>query len=59
MSKDPTLNEVLQSLGFTTQKTEFGKKHIVKQGVIVFTGDANAVWEWLREEGHFVSENGK
>jgi hypothetical protein len=23
------------------------KKHIVKNGVTVFTGDAGQVWEWL------------
>lgn len=47
-----TLNEKLQSLGFTTKPASgVSKKHIVdSQGRVVFTGNAGQVWEWIAEE---------
>lgn len=43
-----SLNETLASLGFTTKPAGNYKKHIVDATqTIVFTGDAQAVWEWL------------
>lgn len=44
-----TLNESLAARGYTTAPAGHGKKHILRAGVIVFTGDAGDVWEWLAE----------
>lgn len=51
MSK--SLNQLLKEKGYTTQPAgEHGKKHIVKDGVTVFTGDAGQVWDWIgRDNG--------
>lgn len=42
-----TLNETLASLGFTTAPAGSYRKHIIADGVIVFTGTANDVWQWI------------
>lgn len=41
------LNELLKELGYTTEPAGRGKKHIIKDGKTVFTGDAGSVWEWI------------
>ncbi len=47
-----TLNETLAALGYTTRPAGHGQKHIIgADGVIVCTGAAHQVWEWLRETG--------
>jgi hypothetical protein len=49
-NKGMSLNEQLASLGFTTAPAGGRyKKHIMKGSAIAFTGDAGAVWEWLKE----------
>lgn len=54
---EPTLNEVLRELGYSTRDAEgiagaLGKKAILDEdGDVVFEGRAGAVWAWLREEG--------
>lgn len=47
----PTLNEELQSRGYTTRSGPYaGQKEIVdRSGSVVFTGRAHCVWGWLEE----------
>ena len=42
-----TLNQTLASLGYTTQPAHHHQKHILKNGIAVFTGDSVAVWAWI------------
>lgn len=45
---DKTLNETLADLGYTTRKAPaMYAKHVLRDGEIVFTGDAAACWEWV------------
>ena len=43
-----TLNQTLTSLGYTTQTANHYQKHILENGVAVFTGDSVAVWAWIK-----------
>jgi hypothetical protein len=47
-----TLNQTLQALGLTKRKAagwhSTGTFHILRQGAVVFTGDASETWAWLR-----------
>lgn len=46
----PTLNELLALRGFTIQTAPgVGTKHIMKDGMIVFTGDTKEVWKWIKK----------
>lgn len=50
-----SLNEVLASLGFTTRPAAgIYQKDILKGGVVKFSGDADAVWKWLRASGQVL-----
>ena len=49
INKGISLNEQLASLGFTTAPAGMYKKHIMKGSAIAFTGDAGAVWDWLKD----------
>ena len=54
--KEPTLNEALKKRGFTTrpsrptkrQPSPLGRKDILYQGNVVFSGRAHEVWAWLK-----------
>ena len=53
---DPSLNEVLASLGYTTRPTHPGAgqpwasvKDILRGDEVVFFGNAGDVWQWLRD----------
>ena len=43
----PTLNERLRSAGCTTSPAGNGKKYIFFMGLLVFTGNAYEVSDWL------------
>ena len=55
-STAPTLNEAIKKRGFTTrpskptkrQPSVSGKKDILYKGVVVFSGRAHQVWDWLK-----------
>ena len=51
--EEPSLNEVLEKLGYRTEHAGFYRKHIinVRTNQCEFTGTAGAVWDWLRREG--------
>ena len=42
-----TLNQKLTQLGYQAKPAGNSKKHIIKDGVIVFTGTSFEVTEWL------------
>jgi hypothetical protein len=48
-----SLTETLASLGLTTAPANnfwsAGSKHILRNGVIVFTGDAKETWAWINQ----------
>ena len=47
-----TLNQTLAALGLTTRPGGgLYSKHILRDGVIVFTGRAGDVWAWLHADG--------
>lgn len=51
----PTLNQILARLGYRTSPAPgVYKKHVLKGRRVVFTGDANAVWIWLRETNQII-----
>ena len=50
-----TLNEVLESLGYITASSNYGKKNILRDGVVVFRGTAHQVWVWLHETSQHES----
>lgn len=54
MLEDWTLNDILTELGYTTQAAGAGFrmycKHILKDGKVVFTGDAFDVLDWIKKE---------
>lgn len=61
--KDPSLNLVLEVLGFTHERAPMernptGYRHDVFDwgGTLVCTGDAGAVWMWLRSEGLYPKQ---
>ena len=61
--KDPSLNLVLETLGFTHEKAPMernptGYSHDVFDwgGTLVCTGDAGAVWMYLRSEGLYPKQ---
>lgn len=58
MNHQKTLNQTLDDLGYTTEKAkEYEKKqHVMKDGEILFTGDAGEVWYWLRSK-KLISRN--
>ena len=50
-----TLNQTLAQLGYhTSPAPEVYQKRILEGSKVVFTGDANAVWIWLRETGQIT-----
>ena len=50
-SADPTLNDTLHALDLATSPaTGMSRKHILRDGKVVFTGNAGQVWKWLRSE---------
>lgn len=53
MNTDPSLNDVLASLGLSTQPApgQYAKHILDREGRVVFTGRAGEVWAWLRTEG--------
>lgn len=51
-----SLNQVLKTLGFTTEPTKNDRKHIIRNGEIVFSGRAHDVWSWLRDK-QYVPDN--
>lgn len=57
MNKEPTLNEVLTSLGYRTEDAGHSRKNIIRDGTVCFTGRAHNVWAWLHETGQI--EGGK
>ena len=48
-STQPTLNEVLDDWSLTTSDAGYGKKHIKRDGFVLFTGNSAEVWQWLRD----------
>lgn len=48
---EPTLNDVLSCLSYTTLPGPFHSKEILRDGVPVFCGRAREVWAWLRKTG--------
>ena len=54
--RDPTLNEVLALLGYTTAPELYGAKHIIRDGFTAFVGNAGAVWKWLRKSGQYTAD---
>lgn len=60
-SADPSLTEVLTSLGFTHEPTgsTVNSDHAVRDdtGKIVFTGSALGCWEWLRDSNLYPLPN--
>lgn len=47
-----TLSALLKSLGLTNRKSGRGYEHDILDGDrVIFTGDAHAVWAWLRATG--------
>ena len=55
-TKGMTLNQTLKVLGYTTAPHCMYAKHILNDGEIVFSGDAQAVWDWLHETHSAVFE---
>lgn len=52
LARDLSLNESLAALGMTSVRAEgaaIGVKRFMRDGEIVFTGDARDGWRWLRE----------
>lgn len=47
-----TLNQTLSRLGYRTRPAGgLYRKHVLKGRRVIFTGDAQAVWDWLKETG--------
>lgn len=49
-----SLNERLALLGFATSPAGRGKKNVLHNGEILFTGRAGEVWDWLIATGRLV-----
>lgn len=47
-----SLNQLLASKGFTTTPAghffNIYSKHIMRDGVVIFTGDSAEVWAWVK-----------
>ncbi len=48
-----SLNQVLRRLGYCTEpgRFQYTKDILDRKGQTVFSGDADAVWKWLRATG--------
>lgn len=53
---EPSLHDVLESLGMDTRPGRFGRKDIIKGDEVLFTGHAHEVWEWLQETSQYESK---
>ncbi len=53
-----SLSDVLAALGFTHAPGTRGNGHrqILRDGIEVFSGDYQAVWQWLRDTGRLVQD---
>lgn len=51
---EPTLNQALRALGLSKRSNlsrSIGSFDILKDGAVVFTGDAQETWAWLHRSG--------
>ena len=45
--RDPTLHEALAAAGLTSRPADNGRRDILRDGRVLFTGRAHEVWAWL------------